>query len=135
MGRLAGLRRICLSVALGELRHLRCRSTGRKPASPDQQRGQHLAADHQGPVGLVDEVTFAGTWALLVAYFFNRYFVRLGFLDGRKGFVYHALQGFWYRFLVGAKIREIETALRGVKTEEEARREITRLTRQKTVVE
>jgi hypothetical protein len=37
-----------------------------------------------------------------------RYWFRLGFLDGRKGLVWHFLQGFWYRFLVDAKILQIE---------------------------
>jgi glycosyltransferase involved in cell wall biosynthesis len=66
-------------------------------------------------------------------YFLYRYIVRLGFLDGRKGLVYHALQGFWYRFLVGAKVQELERALRGVSTDDEARREIARLTQHKIV--
>lgn len=39
-------------------------------------------------------------------YFSYRYFIRLGFLDGRKGLIFHFLQGFWYRFLVDAKIYE-----------------------------
>jgi glycosyltransferase involved in cell wall biosynthesis len=39
-------------------------------------------------------------------YFFYRYFVRLGFLDGREGLIFHFLQGFWYRFLVDAKLYE-----------------------------
>lgn len=39
-------------------------------------------------------------------YFIFRYFVRLGFLDGRQGLVFHFLQGFWYRFLVDAKLLE-----------------------------
>jgi hypothetical protein len=42
-------------------------------------------------------------------YFFYRYVFRLGFLDGREGWYFHALQGFWYRTLVDAKILEIET--------------------------
>ncbi|MGA8891065.1 MAG: glycosyltransferase family 2 protein [Anaeromyxobacteraceae bacterium] len=41
-----------------------------------------------------------------VAYWFLRYIVLLGFLDGRPGFVFHFLQGFWYRFLVDAKLLE-----------------------------
>ena len=41
-------------------------------------------------------------------YFFYRYFLRLGFLDGRIGLIYHFLQGFWYRFLVDVKMMEIE---------------------------
>ncbi len=39
-------------------------------------------------------------------YFFWRYFLRAGFLDGRPGLVYHVLQGFWFRFLVDSKIYE-----------------------------
>lgn len=39
-------------------------------------------------------------------YFFYRYFVRFGFLDGIPGLIFHFLQGFWYRFLVDAKLYE-----------------------------
>ncbi len=45
------------------------------------------------------------------AYFVYRYIVRLGFLDGRGGLVFHVLQGFWFRFLVDALI--LERRLRG----------------------
>lgn len=31
--------------------------------------------------------------------FFYRYILRLGFLDGREGFLWHFLQGWWYRCL------------------------------------
>lgn len=41
-------------------------------------------------------------------YFQYRYWIRLGFLDGKRGLVWHFLQGFWYRFLVDAKILQIE---------------------------
>lgn len=41
-----------------------------------------------------------------MVYFFVRYFLRLGFLDGRRGLIFHFLQGFWFRFLVDAKIYE-----------------------------
>lgn len=41
-------------------------------------------------------------------YFFLRYFVLCGFLDGRQGLVWHTLQGFWYRFLVDAKVEELK---------------------------
>ncbi|WP_339386218.1 glycosyltransferase family 2 protein [Vibrio caribbeanicus] len=40
-------------------------------------------------------------------YFVWRYFIKLGFLDGRQGLIWHFLQGFWYRFLVDAKVKEI----------------------------
>ncbi|MBD1840926.1 glycosyltransferase family 2 protein [Coleofasciculus sp. FACHB-64] len=39
-------------------------------------------------------------------YFFMRYIIGLGFLDGVEGLIFHFLQGFWYRFLVDAKIYE-----------------------------
>jgi len=47
-------------------------------------------------------------------YFLFRLTVQRGFLDGRTGFIYHALQGFWYRLLVEAKMLEFERALEGV---------------------
>ncbi|MBI3591470.1 MAG: glycosyltransferase family 2 protein [Candidatus Melainabacteria bacterium] len=45
-------------------------------------------------------------------YFIYRYFFRLGFLDGKEGLIFHFLQGFWYPFLVDAKICEYEKQLR-----------------------
>lgn len=48
----------------------------------------------------------AGLRALL--YFLYRYILRLGFLDGSLGFVWHFMQGFWYRLLVDVKVKEIE---------------------------
>jgi glycosyltransferase involved in cell wall biosynthesis len=50
-------------------------------------------------------------------YWFYRYFLKLGFLDGAQGLAYHCLQGFWYRFLVDAKLYEAERALRGTAPE------------------
>lgn len=41
-------------------------------------------------------------------YFIYRYVIKLGFLDGKEGLTYHFLQGFWYRFLVDAKLFEIQ---------------------------
>ena len=42
------------------------------------------------------------------AYFFWRYWVRLGFLDGAEGYFFHFLQVYWYRTLIDCKVREIE---------------------------
>jgi len=42
-------------------------------------------------------------------YFFYRYFFMLGFLDGRAGFLYHVLQGFWLRLMVDWKIAQIRS--------------------------
>jgi glycosyltransferase involved in cell wall biosynthesis len=41
-------------------------------------------------------------------YFFWRYWVRLGFLDGSEGYFFHFLQVYWYRTLIDCKVREIE---------------------------
>lgn len=43
-------------------------------------------------------------------YFFLRYIVKGGFLEGKEGFLWHFLQGWWYRTLVDAKIFEIKKA-------------------------
>lgn len=45
-------------------------------------------------------------------YFFYRYILRLGFLDGRAGTAFHILQGFWYRYLVDTKLSEVKTYMR-----------------------
>ena len=42
------------------------------------------------------------------AYFCYRYFLRGGFLEGKEGFLWHFLQGWWYRTLVDAKVFEIK---------------------------
>ncbi|MEY9986005.1 glycosyltransferase involved in cell wall biosynthesis [Bradyrhizobium yuanmingense] len=62
------------------------------------------------------------------AYFLYRYVVKLGFLDGREGLIYHVLQGFWYRFLVGAKISELEAAISHVTKLEDILEELERTT-------
>ena len=41
-------------------------------------------------------------------YFCYRYFIKRGFLDGKQGLIWHVLQGFWYQFLVDAKMFQIE---------------------------
>jgi glycosyltransferase involved in cell wall biosynthesis len=45
------------------------------------------------------------------AYFFYRYFLRLGFLDGREGLIFHFLQGCFFRFYVDAKIYEMRKGM------------------------
>lgn len=47
---------------------------------------------------------FTRCWML----FIYNYIFRLGFLDGKEGFVYHYMYQRWYRTLVDAKILEIE---------------------------
>jgi glycosyltransferase involved in cell wall biosynthesis len=68
-------------------------------------------------VGTPDERTrwLKQVWARLplfvrpCAYVFYRYVLRLGFLDGKQGFVFHVLQAFWYRLLVDINIDELRS--------------------------
>ena len=41
-------------------------------------------------------------------YFWYRYYIQLGFLDGKAGYIHAFLQAYWFRFLVDAKIMEQE---------------------------
>lgn len=61
-------------------------------------------------------------------YFLWRYVFQLGFLDGRSGLVYHFLQGFWYRFLVGARLMELERSVAHLSDKADICAELSRLT-------
>lgn len=43
-----------------------------------------------------------------MSYFFLRFFLQLGFMDGPRGWTFHFLQAFWYRVIVDINIYEIE---------------------------
>lgn len=62
------------------------------------------------------------------AYFLYRMIFQLGFLDGKEGLVYHGLQCLWYRFLVGAKVAELEAAIAHIEDPAQMRAELRRLT-------
>ncbi|HEX2675883.1 MAG TPA: glycosyltransferase family 2 protein [Polyangiales bacterium] len=47
-----------------------------------------------------------------LGFFVYRYFIRLGFLDGVPGLLWHVLQAFWYRFLVDAVVYDVERRAR-----------------------
>ena len=49
---------------------------------------------------------FIGAWWYPAGYFFYAYVVRLGFLDGRAGFVYAAMK-FWYFTLIQSFVAEL----------------------------
>ena len=61
-------------------------------------------------------------------YFSYRMIIRLGVLDGRTGIIYHELQGLWYRFIVAAKLLELENSLDRNATAEQQMFQIERLT-------
>lgn len=52
-----------------------------------------------------------------ILYFIYRYFFRLGFLDGTRGLIFHFLQGFWFRFLVDAKVYEMKKLMKDLKVD------------------
>jgi glycosyltransferase involved in cell wall biosynthesis len=60
--------------------------------------------------------------------FIYRYVFQLGFLDGREGLIYHFLQGYWYRFLITAKIIEFESAMANCTTKEQRAERLSELT-------
>lgn len=50
-------------------------------------------------------------------YYLYRYYIKMGFLDGKEGRIYAFLQAYWYRYLVDAKIYEcykMNTRYRGI---------------------
>ncbi|MFT7249539.1 MAG: glycosyltransferase involved in cell wall biosynthesis [Arcticibacterium sp.] len=51
--------------------------------------------------------SYPAFWRVFL-YFFYRYIVKGGFREGIPGLIFHFLQGFWFRFLVDAKIWELE---------------------------
>ncbi len=54
--------------------------------------------------------SFYGRWPLFVrpfVYWLYRYFLRLGFLDGPEGLVFHFLQGCWFRLMIDVRLYEL----------------------------
>lgn len=45
-------------------------------------------------------------------YYWYRYYLKFGFLDGKEGKIFAFLQAYWYRFLVDAKIYEERLSLK-----------------------
>lgn len=95
------------------------------------QAKQEVAAEGRRPrprmralVGSPDDRTrwLKARWASLPLfvrphlYVFYRYILRLGFLDGKEGFVFHVLQAFWYRLLVDINIDELRRSAPATRT-------------------
>lgn len=53
-------------------------------------------------------------FARAFGYFFYRYVLRRGFLDGTEGLIFHFLQACWFRFYVDAKIWEMRKRAKAV---------------------
>lgn len=79
---------------------------GAESASGDGQLAEVVAAKRN------QKARYAGMplfWRAF-GYFLYRYIFKLGFLDGKEGFLWDFLQGWWYRTLVDAKVFEIKRA-------------------------
>lgn len=50
-------------------------------------------------------------------YFFHRYIIQLGILDGTRGFIFHFLQAFWFRLVVDIKMYEYLRREKGIPEE------------------
>jgi len=75
-----------------------------------QDKGAALGAGQAGTKRWLKETLYARLPGGLRAfgYFFYRYVLRGGFRDGHEGLAFHVLQGFWYRFLVDYKLKEVQ---------------------------
>ncbi len=74
-----------------------------------------MQTSQAGTKRLLKERVYArmpGTLRALL-YFGYRYILRFGFLDGGRGFIWHFMQGFWYRLLVDIKVMEVENRCQG----------------------
>lgn len=67
-------------------------------------------------------------WVGPLGYLVFRAVFQLGVLDGRTGMIYHVLQGFWYRYLVNAKVFEYERAMADCRSAGERRERLSALT-------
>jgi glycosyltransferase involved in cell wall biosynthesis len=73
-----------------------------------EEEARHRGVPSGRPFGSPDEHTRwqKGLWNRLplyvrpFLYFFYRYVIRLGFLDGKEGLIFHFMQACWYRLLV-----------------------------------
>lgn len=45
------------------------------------------------------------------AYFLFRYFIKGGFIDGKEGFIFAFIQGWWFRTMVDVKLLEVRKAM------------------------
>ena len=71
-------------------------------------------------------VALKGLWRRMplyvrpICYFVYRYFIRLGFLDGKQGFIFHFLHAFWFRLLVDINLDELRHGSAGPKQQDAA---------------
>lgn len=80
--------------------------TGAAEKDSDRQISQQAAKKRKKKHKYAKQPLFLRSFA----YFVYRYIVKGAFLDGREGFLFSFIQGWWYRTLVDAKVLEIKKA-------------------------
>lgn len=99
-----------LVTARGELKEVEDGAAGSSGASPGIDAKLFGAKVHRTRWLKSKIYARTGLFVRPFLYFFYRYFLCLGFLDGVPGLIWHVLQGFWYRFYIDAKIYESRLA-------------------------
>ena len=104
---------VASDISSWSLRHVRWAAMEAKEMAVTDDRTGQVAPDVMG--NPIERKRWwrksYGHWppfARAFIYWVYRYFVRLGFLDGKEGLIFHYLQGFWFRFLVDALMCERE---------------------------
>jgi hypothetical protein len=69
-------------------------------ASADAPRGRLAGTPDERTIWMKRVWNRMPLFARPFGYFVYRYVFRLGFLDGKQGFIFHFMQAFWYRLLV-----------------------------------
>ncbi|TKD65535.1 glycosyltransferase family 2 protein [Flavobacterium sp. ASW18X] len=80
------------------------------PATTEQSKTYELSKDAEEKRAKKKRYAKLPLFWRAFIYFVYRYFFKLGFTQGKEGFLWHFLQGWWYRTLVDAKIYEIKRA-------------------------
>ncbi len=92
------------AYATKEASDLLCAEYGVRPIAPVLGIGARSEAVRRNKMRYARLPLF---WRPLLLFAY-RYFLRGGFLDGKEGFLWHILQGFWYRTLADAKVYEVK---------------------------
>ena len=109
---------------------LQARQDVLRAAATDRSAAGSVAGESTSPRGAnPDERTRhqKRLWARLplfvrpFLYICYRYIFRLGFLDGKEGFIFHVFQGFWYRLLVDIYTDELRGTPAEVRREDATR--------------
>jgi glycosyltransferase involved in cell wall biosynthesis len=105
---------LCADIDTWLTRHMRWAELEARQLMQQEDNGRRVRADPFGnPIerkrwlrnGVYNR---APLFVRALLYWFYRYILRLGFLDGKEGFIFHFLQGLWFRLLVDIKLDQMQ---------------------------